>query len=129
MSHTVTVPFCITSIPTLEKAVQQMKGLEFKAGKSSFKTYGESRSCEHAIGLTSKGGYGYEVGVVKGAKTGEYQFSFDSFDSALAEVVGYNCEHLIQGYAKQLVLEQVPFGWNYTEAKQSNGDLIVEMYH
>jgi len=130
MSHTVTIKSTITSIDCLKKAVSQLKGLEWRDGVKKFKTYGESRKCEHAIGLISKGGMGFEIGVVKKATAREeYELAFDSFDNMLAEVVGYQCEHLIQGYAAQLVLSEMPFGWDYTTTKQSNGDVIMELSH
>lgn len=129
MSHTVTIPHTITSIECLEKAVNQLAGLEFRRDKKSFKSYEKTFKCSHAIGLKKASGYGYEVGVVEKEKKGEFSLKFDSFDSALAEVVGYNCQHLVQGYAAQIALQELPFGWDYTQEKQSNGDLIVEMSH
>lgn len=130
MSHTVTIKSTITSIDCLKKSVASLKGLEFREGKSKFKTYGSDRKCDHAIGLVNSKGMGFEVGVIhKATAKNEYELAFDSMDSALAEVVGYQCEHLIQGYAAQLVLQEMPFGWDYTTTKQSNGDVIMELSH
>ena len=130
MSHTVSIQCALTNVPALKAAVAAIKGLEFREGQHKFKTYGESRKCDHAIGLTAKSGMQFEVGVVQKAKAGqEYELQFDSFDSALAQVVGYNCEHILQGYQKQVALEHLPFGWNWTEVRQPNGDLVMEMSH
>ena len=130
MSHTVTIKSTITNLDCLKKAVSQLKGLEWREGKSSFKTYGEDRKCAHAIGLVNSNGMRFEVGVVhKATSKNEFEVAFDSMDSALAEIVGYQCEHLLQGYAQQLVLQEMPYGWDYTTTKQSNGDLVMELSH
>lgn len=130
MSHTTTIPCSIRDLNALKTATAKMSALEFREGKKQFKSYEKQFPCSHAIGLNNGNGYGYEVGVVaKNGKEGEYELKFDSFDSALAEVVGFNCENLIQGYTQQLVIQEMPFGWDYKMERQSNGDLVMDWSH
>lgn len=126
MSHTVVVPHQIKSLDCLKKAVQQLAGLEFRELQTTFKTYEGKLKCDHAIGL--KNNTSYEIGVLR-KNADSYELKWDNFDSTLAAIVGHQCEHLVQGYAKQLVLQELPFGWEYTETRQSNGDLVMELAH
>jgi hypothetical protein len=128
MSHTTTIPFCIRDLNALKIAVSKIQGLQFLENRKTFKTYGSDRKCVHAIGLVNHKGMGFEIGVLK-AKENEYELAFDSFDSALAEIVGYSCENVIQGYAAQLVIQEVPFGWEYTQTPQPDGDILMELSH
>ena len=128
MSHLTVIPHTIRNLNALKVASEKL-GLEYRENQRSFKWFGTQGNCDHAIGLKHNSS-AYEVGVVKKAKAeAEYELKFDSFDSALADVVGYSMEHLLQGYAQQLVLQEMPFGWDYTMQKQQNGDLIMELSH
>ena len=128
MSHTTTIPCSIRNIQALKTAAEKL-GLAFHQDQRKFKTYGESRKCEHAIGLANSS-YGFEIGVIKKATAEqEYELAFDSMDSALATIVGYECQNLLQGYGVQLTVQSMPFGWDYTLDRQQNGDLVMAWGH
>lgn len=126
MSHTTTIPCSIRNVSALKIASEKL-GLSLHMGQTQFKSYEKSFPCAHAL---SYPGARFEIGVIQKATAHEeYELKFDSFDSVLAQVAGYELEHLIQGYQAQLVIQEMPFGWDYTQTRQSNGDMIMELSH
>jgi len=144
MSHVVCIKNSIKDLGALKKATAKL-GLAFYENKTSYKWYGryvgdyplpegfvkeELGKCLHAIGIPNDK-KAYEVGVVRSKTDEGYALLYDFWAGGhgLEAVIGSGASNIVQGYAQQLVLQEVPFGWSYTSEKQANGDLIVEVFH
>ena len=144
MSHVVCIKQSIKDLGKLKKVVAEL-GLEWRENQTIYKWYGryvgdyplpdgftkeELGKCLHAFGIPNNKN-AYEVGVVQ-SKTGEgYSLLYDFWagGNGLAAVIGKGACDIVQGYAIQVALEAAPFGWEPTQTKQENGDIVLELEH
>jgi len=100
MSHITTINVKVKDLNILEQAANKL-GLELVRGQKTFKYYnGRTGSCEHVLRVKNNRN-AYEIGLVKDKDGVSYNFDTDFFSGGygLVDVVGQNCEKIINGYA------------------------------
>ena len=114
----------VRNLEALKQSIAKL-GLEFREGKQTFNFSGVKKSCSHSIGIP--GNFTNEIGVLQRAED-SYELMWGA-TGQLAAILGANAQNLIQSYATQLVLQEVPFGWEATQVRMPNVDLVLEFAH
>jgi hypothetical protein len=143
MSHVVTLTVSIRDLTALKTACTKL-GLEFKEGQETYKWFGkhvgdyplpkgftkeDMGKCLHAISVKGNKN-AYEIGVVK-RRDGEpgYTLMFDFWagGGGLMAAVGQGCGKLVQGYTKEVTIQEAKDMGFFVEEKQLD-DGTVELY-
>ena len=93
MSHISKIELEVNDIAALRQACSAL-GLVFQPDQRTFKWFGESAQCEHAIKVPDAR---YEIGVVKAH--GRYELNCDYYDPGIENVIGRQGGLLKQAYA------------------------------
>jgi|GEM_PF-2259780 len=134
MSHLLTAPLRIKSIPDLRRAAQALGGeLEESAVFTSYE--GEYNKCNYRIKLP---GVRYQIGIQL-QKHGTYAMAHDPFGyqnsihdgHKLVEKFGEGLRKLSEEYTAQVVTTQArkKIGWTVVRKRLKNGRLQLRMVH
>ena len=93
MSHISKIELEVKDLTALDQACHRL-GLKFFEGQKTFRWYGESASCDHAIRIPEAQ---YEIGVVR--QESGYALTCDFFDPGIEKAIGPNGGRLKQAYA------------------------------
>lgn len=93
MSHISKIELEVTDLEILNHACVRL-GLTLIKGRKSFRWYGKSASCSHAIRVP---GADYEIGILE--KDGRYELNCDYYDRNIEKAIGSQGGLLKQLYA------------------------------
>lgn len=122
MSHVTPIKARITDLAALEAAAARFGG-SLVRDQQTFRYYTGSRGrSAHALKFP---GCSYEVGVQQTGEAGVYGLAWDSFETALRNLLGgEGAPLLVQAYAHEKAkLELAADGWAVREIVHENGEL------
>lgn len=123
MSHVASIEFAITDMEAFKRAIAAMPGLQFQPNQTTYRWYGQHvgdyplpkgftekdlGKCEHAVRLEGAPG-AYEIGVARNPSGPGHRLLLDFWGpgQAVADVVGEQCEKLIQGYQEEVAMSEM----------------------